>query len=1089
MTDPANTAPVAGDDALAADEDTALVISIAGLLANDGDTDGDTLALAGFAQPAHGTLADNGDGTLTYTPDADYAGADSFTYTVTDGTATDTATVALTVAAANDAPTAGDDTATTAAGTPLVLSVAGLLANDGDADGDPLTLVGFTQPAHGTLVGEQPSVRLNFSAALDAMWSPEGPAGSVAVASNGTDAYLEIAVPAGDYDAWNANNTTRVVQDAVDEDFEVQAKFLTLPSQRFQMQGILVEQDAKTWIRFDVYHDGSKLYIFSAATANGWTAAKFNTSIAAANATYMQVTREGDVWTFRYSGDGQTWTTAGSYTFAMTVTGVGPYAGSTGSPGAGPGYTAQVDYFFNTAAPIADEDAGNAAPVAGDDTAATAADTALVLSVADLLANDSDADGDALSLAGFTQPAHGTLVDNGDGTLTYTPDAGYAGADSITYTVTDGTATASATVAITVTDPANTAPVAGDDALAATEDTALVISIAGLLANDGDADGDALALAGFAQPAHGTLADNGDGTLTYTPAPDFNGIDTFTYTVGDGRGGFSTAEVEIAVAAVNDAPAPGDDTATVDKDTALVLSIAGLLANDGDVDGDVLSWSGFTQPVHGALVDNGDGSLTYTPEAGFTGVDSFTYGVTDGAAEAWATVDISISPIIDVWYGTTQEFAHLGEAQRWVNILGNVDLDQVTGLTYSLNGGAEVVLSIGPDTRRLQDSGDFNIDLDYADLDGSSADDVVTITATLNDGSTVTQDVTIVYESNKEWAKNYTIDWSTVTDIQDVVQVVDGQWVITEDGIRTAAPGYDRVLALGDQTWDNYEVNLTLTIHTMGDGTVRDGAGLGVGMLWDGHTDSPIKGWQPLSGWDPFVSPFYSTQTGSFILHDYPNWAGPHLDESGFLFEEGASYNLKVRVEQTNVFDRVYSFKIWEAGTDEPADWLLYGVDTMTDPVNGAFVLIAHNWDVTFGDITVTEITGNDIIAGRDTDDLVIAVDESQSNPGLGEIDVLQGGAGADVFVFGNAAGDFYDDGNAATAGTQDYGLIWDFEQGIDRIQLAGGFDDYVIADTADGLPDGAGIYRASDGELIGIVNGVDAASLHADDFLDIWIA
>ncbi len=848
--DQANTAPVAADDAATTATGTSLVLSIADLLANDSDADGDTLSLTGFTQPAGGTLTDNGNGTLTYTPNAGFVGSDSFTYTVSDGTDTATATVSL-----NVVPDSG-------------------IRSD-DFDGG----------------------------ALDTMWSLEGPAGTATVAASGGDAFLALAVPQGDFNAWHDNRAARLMQDAPDGDFQIEAKFLSEPTQAYQNQGLLIEQDADNWLRFDVYHDGNSLHIFGARTVNGTSQPMFNQTITTGDADYLRLTRSGDGWTFEYSADGLTWTTAGSYTQSLAVSSVGVLAGSTANPGAGPAYTAQVDYFFNTAAPIVPEDGQTSPPVAQDDTAATAAGTALVLDIAaDLMANDSDADGDTLAFVGVTQPANGTLTDNGNGTLTYTPNAGFEGTDSFTYTISDGTSTDTATV---------------------------------------------------------------------------------TLSVGSSGAG-----------------------------------------------------------------------------------------------------------IIDVWYGTQQEFAVHGEAQQWANILGNVDVSQVVSLAYSLNGGADRTLSIGPDTRRLEDPGDFNIDLAFNDLDGSAADDIVTIKATLASGEVVTQDVVIDYESGHEWAQTFTIDWASVTDIQDVVQVVDGLWSVSADGVRTAAPGYDRAIAIGDQTWDNYEVNLTLTIHDMAAGTPRDGAGLGFGMLWNGHTDDPLSGWQPLSGYNPIVSPFYNR--GDFTLHDYAGWGSPHLDQASFTFQEDTSYSFKIRVEQTGVFDRIYKMKVWETGTAEPAGWLLQGTEDMSDPVTGSFVIFAHHWDLTVGDIAVTEIEGNDIVPGADGADTIIAVDTGQARPGEGEIDVLSGGAGADVFVFGDAGGEFYDDGNAGSSGTGDYGLIWDFEAGIDRIQIAGSFNDYRITDASGGLPDGAAIYRDNDGgpdELIGIVNGVSASALGSDDFIEILIA
>ncbi|MCP4307214.1 MAG: hypothetical protein GY788_20560, partial [bacterium] len=196
---------------------------------------------------------------------------------------------------------------------------------------------------------------------------------------------------------------------------------------------------ADNWIRFDTYSTGSSLKAFVAVTVDGSSTAQLNVTVPG-DTQYLRVTRAGDQWTFEVSSDGVNWTAAGSFTHAMTVTSAGVFAGNTGDAD---GYTAQVDYFENTANPLATEDGSpvpvNEAPVAADDALGASADTALIIDVAaDLLGNDTDANGNALSLAGFTQPSHGTLIDNGDGTLTYTPTQGYDGEDSFTYDVSDG---------------------------------------------------------------------------------------------------------------------------------------------------------------------------------------------------------------------------------------------------------------------------------------------------------------------------------------------------------------------------------------------------------------------------------------------------------------------------------------------------------------------------------------------------------------------------------------------------------------------------------------------------------------------------
>ena len=150
---PVNTPPIAVDDASAIDEDKSLTIDKAALLSNDSDPDGDMLSITGFGTPGNGTLVDNGDGTLTYTPKLNFNGPDTFTYTISDGNGgTDTATVTVDVIAQPDAPVAVDDAANTVETADVDVFV---LKNDSDADNDPLTITMVTQPASGSVTNHE----------------------------------------------------------------------------------------------------------------------------------------------------------------------------------------------------------------------------------------------------------------------------------------------------------------------------------------------------------------------------------------------------------------------------------------------------------------------------------------------------------------------------------------------------------------------------------------------------------------------------------------------------------------------------------------------------------------------------------------------------------------------------------------------------------------------------------------------------------------------------------------------------------------------------------------------------------------------
>jgi VCBS repeat-containing protein len=308
----------------------------------------------------------------------------------------------------------------------------------------------------------------------------------------------------------------------------------------------------------------------------------------------------------------------------------------------------------------------NAAPVANPDAYSTAEDTPLTVNAPGLLANDTDVDADPITADKVTDPAHGSVTVNADGSFTYTPAANYFGPDSFTYAASDpATTSGTATVSLTV-DPVNDAPTATDDAYPATEDTTLTVTAPGVLNNDSDVDGDILTASKLTDPAHGAVTLNSDGSFDYVPAANFHGTDSFTYQAIDPVAGLDgpsgqaspTATVTITVAAANDAPVAVADTYEIIEDTARTVTAPGVLENDTDIDGDPLTAQLTTAPAHGVLVLNADGSFTYTPAADYTGPDSFGYQAFDGAAaSAPIAVTLTVSADNDAPVGAADAYA------------------------------------------------------------------------------------------------------------------------------------------------------------------------------------------------------------------------------------------------------------------------------------------------------------------------------------------------------------------------------------------------------------------------------------------------
>jgi VCBS repeat-containing protein len=287
-----------------------------------------------------------------------------------------------------------------------------------------------------------------------------------------------------------------------------------------------------------------------------------------------------------------------------------------------------------------------------DEGFAVAHNGSIVLPAASLTANDEDVDqGDSLSITGITQPGDGTAVLNPDGSVTYAPNAGFAGVDSFTYTVADGHGgTSTATVSVTVAE--NLPPVATSPSAPGLEDAASIpIVLSGT-----DPDGSVISITLISLPSGGVLYTDavltqpatigtyaGDSlTFYFAPLANANGAVTFQYELTDSSGDVTPAVATITVQAVNDNPsAVTDESVPVAHDTTTVIDV---LANDSDIDGDPLTVTDVGTPTNGTAVINADGTISYTPNPGFSGFDSFEYTIADGqGGTATTTVSVDVA--------------------------------------------------------------------------------------------------------------------------------------------------------------------------------------------------------------------------------------------------------------------------------------------------------------------------------------------------------------------------------------------------------------------------------------------------------------
>ncbi len=672
-----NDAPVAVDDSYPATEDTVLTVSVEnGVLTNDTDIDPNPVLSANqVTGPNHGMAILNPNGSFTYTPEENWSGLDTFTYQANDGSAnSNVATVTINVGSVNDAPVAVDDSYNGLEDVALIVTAAdGVLKNDTDIDSESLTATVETEPGHGTISFNSDG---GFTYTSSANWNGADSftykATDGSVVSSAATVTIVVGnvndVPVATNDSYTATEDTQLIvlvgDSVLNNDVDIDEEPLTAIKATDPANGAVTlnPNGGFTYIP-DGNFNGIDSFTYKANDGNSdsnaatvtVTVDPVNDAPVANNDLYhtsvnnaLDISQssllsndtdiDGDSLVVAVTTGTAFGTLSENLDGSFTYTPDGDYYGSdsftyTANDGKAESNIATVSIIINRL------------PVASNDSYAATEDHDLVVTTDNgVLANDMDPDGSLLTAILLDDSANGTVTLNSDGSFNYLPNQDFNGIDSFTYTANDGLdGSPSVTVSITVA-AVNDAPVAVNDSYIARWGILLEIAAPGVLANDKDVEEDPLNVTLLDPVSHGILTVNPDGSFSYTSVVNYQGIDTFTYKVSDGDLESNIATVTINVIDANRIPIAENDSYTILVDEVLNIAAPGVLINDTDEDDNPLTTTAVTNPAHGTLALNIDGSFTYTPNLDFSGTDSFTYKVNDGKVNSnAATVTITVN--------------------------------------------------------------------------------------------------------------------------------------------------------------------------------------------------------------------------------------------------------------------------------------------------------------------------------------------------------------------------------------------------------------------------------------------------------------
>ncbi|WP_141106679.1 tandem-95 repeat protein, partial [Vibrio parahaemolyticus] len=795
-------------------EDTPTIIKVLGNDTFEGDDK--VVSLDTNNGPANGTVSVNPDGSVTYTPNDNYHGTDSFTYIVTSGGVSESTTVSVDVTPVNDAPVAKDDIATTQEDTAVTIDV---LPNDSDVDGDKLSIESASVPKEqgtvevvdGKLVFT-PAENFNGDAEItytvtDGQLTDEA---KVTVTVNPVNDAPTIKVDAVKSITEDAVSTDTVVATLTVRDTDTSEDQLTVSLEN-NSNGyfVLVGDEVKlTQAGVDAVNNDElnlKDLTISASVSDGVNPTandsdsliviRVNDAPTVENAIAEQeLSEDFATYTidlndaFKDSDSALNFSVSGNSNVLVsiengiaTISPTADWNGSetltfTATDPSGESISQTVNF---TVAPVADIVA---------DKATVVEDTPTIIKV---LGNDTfEGDDKVVSLDTNNGPANGTVSVNPDGSVTYTPNDNYHGTDSFTYIVTSGGVSESTTVSVDVT-PVNDAPVAKDDTAITDEDTPVTIDV---LPNDTDIDGDKLSIQSASVPETQGKVEIVDGKLVFTPAENFHGDAEITYTITDGAL-TDQATVNVTVNAVNDTPVVESSIAdqTLAEDfTPYTIDLNTAFSDVDNVDGELTFSVSGNSNIQVAIVN---GIATFTPTADWNGSEALTFTATDPSGESVSqTVNFTVAPVADIVADSARV---VEDTPTIIKVLGNDTFegdDKVVSLDTN-NGPANGTVSVNPDgsvTYTPNDNYHGEDTFTYIVTSGGVSESaIVEVNVTpVNDAPVAKDDIATTQEDTAVTidvlpndsdvdGDKLSIQSATVPEAQGKVEIVDGKLVFT----------------------------------------------------------------------------------------------------------------------------------------------------------------------------------------------------------------------------------------------------------------------------------------------------------------------